>query len=455
MASQHFIKNHRLLKEDYKQYDGLARFEHVDIAKRIKQIDKTSLLALVGPYGSGKSLALDQAKAKLSEYRWLQFDAWRYPDRKALWDGLIIEVARQLGSEKKALRQIDGHKSAIGKWGSVVPEIFANFADLLPSDAQQEIKEKIGTQWFDRFMRKKDEGKDAGGTAGKVVSSLFDKSPAKRVYEFERVFTDLLSSVKEKKIVIVVEDVDRSGADGINFLETLHFYLDQYAASNDKIVVAIAPVSNDHYAENEPAYLKFATYVEFFHPTKIDLTPFIDAVFSGMDIASLSSVDDFQVHLQTYQTRYFLEGLFNSFWEQMSMRKLKLIIREAADIYRIMENDGYSPDWQVLLCVQASKHIKSDERKSFFEGFVERQELRMNTLFSNTISAIVDGRMQNRQPTQGAIIDGRRLYAYQRHIRINDSLPTESRPVIAAKDTRYELSDRNVEVHIPGYYFKY
>lgn len=113
------IRDPKLIREDYKVIDSLIEFELNQLESEVFQIEDTAVTALIGSYGSGKSTALYnlQNKDKDKDHIWFQFDAWRYPERKGLWDGLIIELAKQIGTSKKTLRKVDGNKSLLGKWG--------------------------------------------------------------------------------------------------------------------------------------------------------------------------------------------------------------------------------------------------------------------------------------------------------------------------------------------------
>ena len=100
MKANGFIKNEDLLRED-SHIDDLLNFTDPinSFSNRLSEISKPSIIALVGRFGSGKSTMLHQIAKEKDESKeiWIEFDAWKYPDRKDLWEGFIL-VLRRWGS---------------------------------------------------------------------------------------------------------------------------------------------------------------------------------------------------------------------------------------------------------------------------------------------------------------------------------------------------------------------
>lgn len=466
MEINDFVRDHSLLKEDYRVTGGFAEFTHADIEKRIHALNKTCVLALVGPYGSGKSTELNRIRGRLAdeEVEWLQFDAWRYPERKGLWDGLVIEAAKQLGQDKQARRSIDGHASALGKWGGVVPEILAGVGKLIPDKMLMWVGDKVGrADIADQANGKSEDIAGAGKVAAKVADNLFSKSPAKRVYEFEQILTDMLLSVKQSKIVIVVEDVDRSGPDGINFLETLSFFLSNNERLNEKkTIIAIAPISEVSYRENLEAYLKCVDYIEQFAPRIGHLDDFIEQVFGlGMHPDQSRAPEGITIPLPLFQQQLkdFLEDLFREFGSQMNMRKLKLIIREASSNYKIQQADGFTPDWRMTLCVQSMKYLKDlaqdkDNPPTYYDVFMPDGSIGRKSYFARFITAIVDNRRQNEEPTQSPVIGQNSQPAKGQDVVIDYDLDEGGIPTMRPF-TDPQTQVNKMQLFIQGYYFKY
>ncbi len=443
-----FIRNHDLLREDYR-LDGLIKFDYTDIAKRLSSYNRSGIVAVVGPYGTGKSTALNAARETAPDAQWLQFDAWRYPERKGLWDGLVIEAAKQLGQDKKALRKLDGHKSVLGRWGTPVAEIFSQVADFIPKDA---------FAWVGASTK----GGASVSKVGEKVAGIFEKSPAKRSYELERIFSDVLLAVKKNTIYIIVEDVDRSGSDGINFLETLSFFLANTKELREKKIVTIALISKDSYEENLESYLKCVDYFEFFEPRINDIGNFMSEVFAD----EAFPVNDDR-HRNSHQlTKDFLEGLFREFPNDMTPRKLKLILRQASNTYKLQRIDKHNPDWRVTLCLQASKYLPDDSSSlsvvphppSCFEEFKESGVISGSSLFGIYLNTLaLPGRFaelyknqfnENTNSYSKRLIEGYHSF----NVVSDDRDDSQERSVWIFNDT---FRDRGPEGYIPEFYMEY
>ena len=87
--------------------------------KKLHTLDKNCLYGLVAPFGSGKSSFLKMVEEKDNSQKkeenkqgniWIHFDAWQFPNRKELWEGFLIDFARQLKgiSAQEMIDQIEG-----------------------------------------------------------------------------------------------------------------------------------------------------------------------------------------------------------------------------------------------------------------------------------------------------------------------------------------------------------
>ncbi len=332
----------RLIEEDYRVNEGLVEFDSERLKIDLAAIEQTAVVALVGDYGAGKSTALHNIAKEASDKDslWLQFDAWRYPERKGLWDGLVIEVAKQLGTEASISRKVDGNKSALGKWGSIVGEIFVQANEVLP-----DIK----------IADKLIEGRGASKVAkvASRASELFGRSPAKRAYDFEQILADLLIGVDSNTVYIVAEDTDRSGRDGMNFLETINFFLknNKKLVESDKKVIVIAPVGTDHYRVNKQNYYKCVDIALRYEPTVKSVDKFIDAVFSD----ELLSTDDGMLMTNLVE---FVSEILSSKSYDVSIRSLKAILRQSYQAYSRLLATEKNVDWRAVLVVEAMRSIQ-------------------------------------------------------------------------------------------------
>lgn len=336
------IRDQLYISEDYRINEGLIEFESASLKDDLNKVRQSAVVAIVGDYGSGKSTALYNIQQGDTTSKWLQFDAWRYPERKGLWDGLVIEIAKQLGQDKKTTRKIDGNKSLFGKWGGIFNETFSQFGEFLP-------KNEVGKIEIDPAIAEK---------ATKITQKaqdVFGRSPVKRVYELERILADILVSIKEERVHLVVEDVDRSGADGLNFLETLSFFVkhNEQIKRSGKTIVVIAPIATKNYEESKDSYYKCVDIAFSFAPKVKSATEFLKQVLT--DEALGGTARPFLDNLNM-----FVIGLLESTKYGINVRKLKAILRQSAIKYETL-NDAYeNVDWRAVLAFEAMKYATDD-----------------------------------------------------------------------------------------------
>jgi hypothetical protein len=373
------LNDAKYIREDYRVNDSLVEFATDKLSDELNQIEESSIVALVGAYGTGKSTTLYRANIndKDINHKWFQFDAWRYPERKGLWDGLIIELAKQIGIEKQTERKIDGNKSIIGKWGGIVDEFFGQFGDSLPTVDVSKIS-------FDP--------KIANGVTkvSNKAAEIFGRSPAKRAYELERILADVLLSVNEKVIYIVAEDVDRSGADGIHFLETLNYFLknnEQITGSNKKIIV-ISPISDKAYKDEvlrESLYKCVDLFIEY-KPSVLSSKKFIESIFTKEALG---------VHVESGKLNYVasLEEFVNALLEtkeyQINLRKLKLIFRHTNQRYSELLNSQVNVDWRAVLVIEAMRiALNKNQNITVLETYLNAEEIGYKNIFSALLTTI-------------------------------------------------------------------
>lgn len=336
------IRDPLYASEDYRINDGLIEFESGTLEGDLKKVQQSAVVAIVGDYGSGKSTALYNIQQRDTTAKWLQFDAWRYPERKGLWDGLVIEVAKQLGQDKKATRKIDGNKSLFGKWGGILGETFAQFGEHLPKVEVDKIE-------IDPAVAEK---------AAKVTAKaqeVFGKSPVKRVYELERILADILVSIEEDRVYVVVEDIDRSGSDGLNFLETLNFFVkhNEQIRESEKVIIIVAPIATKNYEESKDSYYKCVDIAFPFIPKVNSATEFLKLVLSDEALGGAT-------HPFLENLNMFVVGLFGNAKYSMNIRKLKAILRQTSIKYEALNETYKNVDWRAVLAFEAMKFTMDD-----------------------------------------------------------------------------------------------
>ncbi|MBD3238479.1 MAG: hypothetical protein GF332_02480 [Candidatus Moranbacteria bacterium] len=340
MSKGGFLKKQSLLNETYKVDDWFdLNQDKVNLEYIINSINKPSILGYVGVFGIGKSTLIHQIQKNSNkrEDLWINFDAWKYPNRDNLWEGFVLDFAKKDSKLfRKTLDKINGEQNrgivelikVLFKGGSIIGSFYNPILSNL--------------------------------SFGEKFKFFFRTSPAKRVFEIQEILNKIIKK-ENKNLFFVIEDIDRSGDKGIYFLETLNQYLKNF--KDKKRIIVIVPISKEHFFNNQ-AYLKCLDYIEFFNPGKPDLSKLINKVFHDDYLLKNISESDEGKGKQLEQIKWFLENLFTAFSGVMTPRLLKLIIRNAEKSYLKMINDGLNPDWRVTIMIESLKFIKFNENKN-------------------------------------------------------------------------------------------
>lgn len=344
--NQTFIKDESLLEEKPSE---LNFFDIEKNKENIKGIidhsSKSVLVGFIGGFGEGKSTILKHIKKETSDkYKWINFEAWEFPERKELWEGFVIEVARQTNNEEK-----------------------------------EKVLKKIEGKSYEGTNRKIDSIADAFKTATLGFSSLFSnvksffyESPAKRIFQIQYVLNKLIDKIEEEKIIIIAEDTDRSGPEGIYFIETLkHFIKEVY--KGEKEIIVIIPISNVSYFENEESYLKSLDLIEIIDRNPIDLNDFSEHIF-----ADHISKDD-----KLLLSEFF--GILISKYPKTTIRKIKQILRRSLENFKKSTRDGIRLDWRIIILFETTKFFEREKGLTYFDFFRRANNLSENTVFESFI----------------------------------------------------------------------
>ncbi len=320
------LNDPKFLIEDYKTEDLFDFTSHIDTLKgKIENIPNKSLLGIVGSYGMGKSTLLEKVHQDLDSdgVLWVHFDAWKYPERTNLWEGFVLDFVRQTAPDdfKKTLQIMEGTSG--------------------------EAKKKI-TKLAGSVINIGVAG--AGAVIGKIAD-FFVTSPAKRVFQIQDVFTEILKKddVKDKQIYIVIEDADRSGDAGIYFIETLSHFLRGAEFTNE--IKVFVPIAGKSFIDQRDSYIKALDFVEFFDIGSRDFTKFVEKVFS----TDLTSDAVKKNHLIEWLQRLVAKN-------RLSFRDIKFIIRNSESRYQSLQSRGYSPDPRIVLIIESARYIKDGGR---------------------------------------------------------------------------------------------
>ena len=342
-----FIKAPHLLEELVSIEDLLDFSEHKEkFIRFLKMINKSAIIALVGRFGIGKSTLLKQIENETKDVKWVNFEAWMFPERRDLWEGFVLEFARQLDTKifEETRNKIDGNQNNDKK------TLISTIACI------------------------------PGLASIKNLNHFLDTSPARRVYEIQNILKEIINKQKQD-IYITVEDIDRSGDAGVYFLETIKQFISTLE-KGPKILV-IVPVATHNFEENKDSFLKCVEYVENFDYRVPKLEKFVKTVFNT-DLIN----DDTTVQSLVY----FFEELFRT-ESTVTPRLLKHIIRNAEVNYLRQCTDGYVPDFRVSIMFEASKHFKDvSKKRTFFNDFISSKKVKNDNIFAKFLFAVLNNR---------------------------------------------------------------
>jgi hypothetical protein len=392
-----FIKNWKALQEDYRS--SHSGFEN-EIGKFSTYIDKlpnsNTVLGFVGRFGSGKSNLLEGVKAKGAEkVKWIQFDAWKYPERNNLWENFTLEVAEGL-----------------------FPKQYKKFSNKLIGKIP--LKEKVN--WLVDSLSGLFNILYAGsGIVPSIAWKLFggykQNDSLKRLRDFQAITIEIFRKYTKEtnnSVYIVVEDIDRSNDAGIFFLETLNYLLRNNKFSQ-KIIVII-PIGSPEYSGNIDSYSKCLDFIYFSQLPRPDIKKFIQEVFDE----KIFSIDE----ISRKQINRFLVEIIDL--PDGNMRKIKLLLRDAAIIYSKLsqgkEKEKY--DWRMVIAFVAMKYFKYNREgyTGSYAQFFQKSHMEFTNPFPRLFLAIVR-KVEDLNPTQGEYV-----IRFKFDESVNSSLPVVIAP---------------------------
>lgn len=312
------LQKPEVLNETYKTEDLLDFSDYIkDLRAIVDSSNQMSLIGIVGPYGSGKSVMLESFRRKLrSRHKWVHIDAWKYPDRSDLWEGFVLDFARQIKPKqfKKVLGKLDGTSN--DSWRTLIKTIGTAASFMVPGS--------------DKAIDK--------------LTYFARSSPAKRIFQIQDIFKNLLKDINDP-IFVVVEDVDRSGDAGIYFIETLNQFLKDLNVNN--VIKVLIPIAETSFSgEKQQAYIKALDYIEFFDVETRSLDRFVDEVFAR---------DITKDPIKRNHILETLQRLLNN--NGLTYRQLKLVIRNADLKHKAIQDKGLQSDARIVLGIEASRFI--------------------------------------------------------------------------------------------------
>ncbi len=346
--------------------------EHVDYWL---ELGTNRIVAYVGAFGSGKTVVLNRAKdefIKKKNAKWVDFDIWRYSNRQQIWDGFVIETIYQLSSKKRKTKKdiANDLDAPLLQRSSLVYSFIKRFF-IKNKGLDGEIATYL-ILWailslalwaltlnyevaFLRAFLIYSVPVFFIALALMGIRSLEARRglPIKRVFLLENELRKKLKRAK-KPIVVVVEDVDRSGEDGMIFMETLRNFLKK--ESFNKPVVVIAPQDRTYFnilQENFSVSLDRAIKI------------YDDVIYSKTSRITGSSIENILDGAKInpeYREKFeeIIRATLKGFNAQMNIRKLKFILRELNNF--VEAYDGVNP--ALCLVLLFSRYVYAEEGRN-------------------------------------------------------------------------------------------
>lgn len=345
---KNIVPNTDVLKESYDVDDLLGFDDHIiKLSNKVNASPDVSIFGIVGAFGTGKSVLLQKYKETLEENSiWVHFDAWKYPERKNLWDGFVLDFAYATTRKefKKAKKIIDGKQGSLLKGIKVLGSVAGTAQPGLSS-----LTEKL--------------------------TSFMQRSPVIRVFEFQNILEKIIHTQKED-IYITIEDADRSGNEGLFFIETLSQYFRNLDPRGKKITVFVL-LSKNAYLDNEKrdSFIKSLDYIEHYDLTVKQINNFLSSVLDKRILEDDIAFD----HMTEWSKHILSRGV--------TIRTYKTILRNANLNYKRYLKQGFSPDPRIVFMIESTKYLYegSNPGESIFESIKQDNAIRSETDRSKTL----------------------------------------------------------------------
>lgn len=330
------IKHQDELEEDYRLKDLLNREDKIlDYSiNKLDHIQKSWIVWLIWPFWCWKTTFINQIVEKENKIdswtKWLNFDAWKYPDRKDLRENFILDMAEKLDKKWEDL-VVKGLK-----WQST-----SIFEAIL----------KDGWNYIDKFIPN-------------IRKYLFNREK-RELHIIESLLKEIFIALHVWEnwsvvptIFIVIEDIDRSWDAWVYFLQTLNYFLKNINIWEWLKVIAIATIWNIEYRWNLDSYLKCLDYIHYFPITNFKYKPML-----------IHFIDE---KCRNDSLEQFVDYLWENY-EWFTPRTLKHILRDLSMAFDEFLNNDLTPLLQkslTLFWVIAAKYInisENDKRKTLID----------------------------------------------------------------------------------------
>ena len=365
-----FIGNEEMLKENVVSMSDSSIFNQAfEQVHRLTKKNQSTFIALVGAPGVGKSTFfhnflddIGTGAGKKQTFKRFKFDVWEVPGRKYLWDAFVLEFAKNIRPDfyKKIKGGIDGESEG--------------------------VKEKIlkGTSVRAKFRFL---------SAEVNLKEFFQKTPAKRVSEYQLIFKEILEKVTEDTIYITLEDIDRSGEEGLYFIETLQKFIDSYSEKLKKQFIVLVPLLSTEYTKEDKQYRfeKVFEHILYFDELKKDNSALMRNVLSDILV---KDYDQKMIGIDNYQ-----DGIAKIVWalQGVPIRDLKHYIRKADSIcreYYADKGQNLIFSFVVFLVWMSEKRGQYVEEEKLEDGSIS-YKARNKSIFYKFIQIVDRGRLNH------------------------------------------------------------
>ncbi len=315
------------------------------------------MVAYLGPFGSGKSIIIQQALNNITNIHVHTFDIWQRHDDRSIWDAFTITITATITADdaEDIAQAIDGKPSdgvALVFRHPIISLLIAFvlyfiFAHLIwTAFRDNEFIQPFLIYAMPTFF---------SVVALFGITAIFPqtKSPATRTLQYENKLTEHLTSL-DQPLVIVVNGVDRSEYSQ-HFLETLHVYLQNLPKLPHPVIVlcpqrseAIGLADQLNVDQLERCTKIYDEVVNSF------IEPAADVKTIAQILNRAGCTDE------TFaKTILFVVDVVDSSSQPMPIRTIKFAIRETRDFIRLFPQANPS----IAFVLAISKYLSADDRR--------------------------------------------------------------------------------------------
>ena len=315
------------------------------------------MVAYLGPFGSGKSIIIQQALNNIANIHVHTFDIWQRHDDRSIWDAFTITTTATITADdaEDIAQAIDGKPSdgvALVFRHPIISLLIAFalyfiFAHLIwTAFRDNEFIQPFLIYAMPTFF---------SVVALFGITAIFPqtKSPATRTLQYENKLTEHLTSL-DQPLVIVVNGVDRSEYSQ-HFLETLHVYLQNLPKLPHPVIVlcpqrseAIGLADQLNVDQLERCTKIYDEVVNSF------IEPAADVKTIAQILNRAGCTDEVFA-----KTILFVVDVVDSSSQPMPIRTIKFAIRETRDFIRLFPQANPS----IAFVLAISKYLSADDRR--------------------------------------------------------------------------------------------